>query len=139
MDEIEKLFTETALAALVTLKRDGRPQISNISYHYDSDARRFAISVTDSRAKTKNIRRDPRVSLYVGTGDGRAYGVAEGTATLSAVAADPYDDVVDQLVALYRSVQGEHDDWDEYRAAMVGDRRLVLHVDVEKFYGWVMA
>ncbi|NIL74225.1 MULTISPECIES: PPOX class F420-dependent oxidoreductase [Rhodococcus] len=138
MDDIENLFTETNLAALSTIKRDGRPQISNITYHYDADARQFAISITDGRAKTKNIRRDPRVSLYVNAEQGAAYGVAEGTARLSAVATEPDDDAVEQLIALYRKVQGEHPDWDDYRAAMVADKRLVLYVDVEKFYGWIM-
>ncbi|WP_072805518.1 PPOX class F420-dependent oxidoreductase [Rhodococcoides yunnanense] len=138
MDDIEKLFTETNLAALSTLKRDGRPQISNITYHYDPDARQFAISVTDGRVKTKNIRRDPRVSLYVNARQGGAYAVAEGSARLSEVATEPDDDAVEQLISLYRKVQGEHPDWDDYRAAMVRDKRLVLYVDVEKFYGWIM-
>ncbi|MGX7730818.1 PPOX class F420-dependent oxidoreductase [Rhodococcus sp. 2H158] len=134
-DSIESLFATTKIGALVTLKRDGRPQLSNIVYHYDPGARTFSVSITDGRAKTANMRRDPRVSLYVSAADGWAYAVAEGTAELSPVAKDPHDDTVEELVALYRAVQGEHPDWDEFREAMVTDRRLVLTVRVERFYG----
>jgi PPOX class probable F420-dependent enzyme len=118
---------------LVTLKGDGRPQLSNIMYGYDDGVVR--ISVTDGRAKTRNLRRDPRASLYVTRDDFWAYAVAEGTATLTPVATDPHDDTVEELVELYRRLQGEHPDWDEYRAAMVADRRLVVRLPVERVYG----
>ncbi|WP_432794356.1 PPOX class F420-dependent oxidoreductase [Rhodococcus ruber] len=134
-DSLEALFATSTIGALVTLKRDGRPQLSNIVYHYDPGTRTFAVSVTDGRAKTANARRDPRVSLYVSAAGGWAYAVAEGTAELSPVAKDPHDDTVEDLVALYRKVQGEHPDWDEFRDAMVADRRLVLRMRVERFYG----
>ncbi|MEU5843075.1 PPOX class F420-dependent oxidoreductase [Rhodococcus sp. NPDC047139] len=132
---LEALFAPTGVATLVTLKRDGRPQLSNITYRYEPDTRTFFVSVTDDRAKTRNIRRDPRVSLFVESGDKWSYAVAEGEAELSTVAADPHDDTVEQLVALYRAVQGEHPDWDDFRAAMVADRRLLLRVAVSRFYG----
>lgn len=135
--ELEDLFANSNLATLVTLKRDGRPQISNISYRYDRDSRQFTISITDGRAKTANIRRDPRVSLSVNGAEGWNYAVAEGAAELSATAQDVNDSTVDGLVEYYRSVRGEHPDWDEYRFAMVDQRRLVLRVHVERFYGLV--
>lgn len=69
------------------------------------------------------------------TPDRWAYTVAEGTADLTPVANDPHDDTVEELVRLYRDVQGEHPDWDDYRAAMVRDRRLVLRLRVERAYG----
>jgi PPOX class probable F420-dependent enzyme len=122
------------LAVLVTLKRDGRPQLSNITQSVGEDGV-IRISVTDDRAKTANLRRDPRASLYLGRADGWAYVVIEGTTTLSDVAAAPDDDAVEELVALYRAVQGEHPDWDEYRAAMVKDRRLVVRFTPERAYG----
>jgi PPOX class probable F420-dependent enzyme len=93
------------------------------------------ISVTDGRAKTANLRRDPRASLYVGRSDGWAYVVLEGDVTLSAVASAPDDDAVGELVELYRSVQGEHPDWDEYRAAMVKDGRMVVRFTPTRAYG----
>jgi hypothetical protein len=71
----------------------------------------------------------------VTTADRWAYVVAEGTADLTPVAEDPHDATVEELVRLYRDVRGEHPDWDEYRAAMVRDRRLVLRLPVERVYG----
>ncbi|MDQ3569444.1 MAG: PPOX class F420-dependent oxidoreductase [Actinomycetota bacterium] len=121
------------LGVLVTLKHDGRPQLSNVMYVVANGVAR--ISVTDSRAKTANLRRDHRASLYVGRQDGWAYLVLEGAAELSEVAAAPDDAVVDELVELYRSLQGEHPDWDEYRRSMVEDGRLVVRLGPERAYG----
>jgi PPOX class probable F420-dependent enzyme len=119
---------------LATLKRDGRPQLSNILY---LARERYAvrISVTDGRAKTKNLRRDPRASLHVTRGDFFAYVVLEGTAALSEVAEAVDDPVVEELVAMYRAAQGEHPDWDEFRQVMVADRRLVATLTVSGAYG----
>ena len=119
---------------LVTLKRDGRPQLSNIVYTVGDDDV-IHISVTDGRAKTANLRRDPRASLHVTSEDFYAYAVVEGTVTLGPVAADPHDDTVDQLVEYYRAAAGEHDDWEEYRASAVADRRLLIHLPIERIYG----
>ncbi|MEV0791838.1 PPOX class F420-dependent oxidoreductase [Kribbella sp. NPDC050459] len=121
------------LGVLVTLKRDGRPQLSNVTYVFDGS--RVRVSLTDGRAKTKNLRRDPRASVYVDGPRGRSYVVLEGKAELSRVAADPYDDVVEDLVDYYRSASGEHPDWDEYRAAMVRDKRLMFSMAVDHAYG----
>ncbi|MER8120246.1 PPOX class F420-dependent oxidoreductase [Streptomyces sp. NPDC094031] len=120
---------------LVTLRRDGRPQLSNVSHAYDPDERIIRISVTDDRAKTRNLRRDPRASYHVTSDDRWAYTVAEGMAELSPVAEDPHDETVEELIRLYRAVLGEHPDWDEYRAAMVRDRRLVVRLHVARVYG----
>jgi len=122
------------LGVLTTLKADGRPQLSNISYAVGDDGV-IRISITDTRAKTRNLRRDPRASLYVGRSDGWAYLVIEARADLGAVAAAPDDAAVDELVELYRQLQGEHPDWDDYRAAMVKDQRLVLRLHPERAYG----
>lgn len=133
-DALRSLVDSKRQGVLVTLKKDGRPQLSNIAYTVgDDDVIR--ISVTDGRAKTANLRRDPRASLHVARDDFWAYAVVEGTATLTPVAESPDDDTVDQLVEYYRSVAGEHDDWDEYRAAMVTDRRLLIHLSIERVYG----
>ena len=123
------------LGVLATLKRDGRPQLSNITYHFDPDRRLARISITADRAKARNLARDPRASLHVSTSDGWSYAVAEGDADLSAVAADPGDAAVEELVALYRDIRGEHPDWDDYRRAMVEDRRLVVRLHVGRLYG----
>ena len=120
---------------LVTLKRDGRPQMSNIIYRYDAAAGRVQISVTADRAKTRNAERDPRVSLHVSAKDFWSWLVVEGEASLSAVATDPTDATVEALVELYRALSGEHPDWDDYRAAMVAERRQLLSFAVTHAYG----
>ena len=129
------LLGSRSLGVLVTLKRDGRPQLSNVMHAYDAGRRLIRVSVTDGRAKTANLRRDPRASYHVSSPDGWAYVVAEGTAELTPVAADPHDATVEELVDLYRALQGEHPDWDDYRRAMVADRRLVLRLPVDRVYG----
>jgi PPOX class probable F420-dependent enzyme len=122
---------------LTTIRANGRPQLSNILYVPGDDGV-LRISVTDSRAKTKNMRRDPRVSLYVPGDNFWQFVVVEGTAELTPVAADPHDDTVEQLVAYYRAGNGEHSDWDDYRAAMVADGRLIAAVHPERAYGLVV-
>ncbi len=129
------LLSESHGGVLVTLKRDGRPQLSNVSHAYYPDERTIRVSITDDRAKTRNLRRDPRASYHVTTPDRWAYTVAEGTAELSPVAKDPYDETVEELVRLYRDVLGEHPDWHDFRTTMVRDRRLVLRLKVERVYG----
>ncbi len=130
-----RLLGEVNGGVLVTLKRDGRPQLSNVNHAYDPETRTIRVSVTEGRAKVANVRRDPRVSYHVTSPDRWNYTVAEGVAELSEVAADPHDAAVEELVELFRAVQGEHPDWDEYRAAMVADRRLVLRLPVDRVYG----
>ncbi|WP_406334600.1 PPOX class F420-dependent oxidoreductase [Streptomyces sp. NBC_00203] len=134
-DALLKLLSEYKGGVLVTLKKDGRPQLSNVSHVYYPDERIVRVSLTDDRAKTRNLRRDPRASYHVTSEDRWAYTVAEGTAELTPVAQDPHDDTVEELIRVYRDVLGEHPDWDDYRAAMVRDRRLVLRLHVERAYG----
>jgi len=124
---------EQKWGVLATLKQDGRPQLSNVGYFYDGDVVR--VSVTADRAKTRNLQRDPRVTLHVSSKDFWSWVAVEGTADLTPVAADPQDATVDELVTYYRGVSGEHDDWDAYRAAMVRDRRLVVRFRPEHAYG----
>lgn len=120
---------------LVTLKRDGRPQLSNVAYTYDPAERLIRISVTDDRAKTRNLRRDPRASFHVTTADMYQYVVAEGTAELTPVTAAPNDTTADELVGVYRGVAGEHPDWVDFRRAMIAERRLVVRIPVDRVYG----
>lgn len=134
-DVLLQLLSEGHGGVLVTLKKDGRPQLSNVSHAYYPDERIIRVSITDDRAKTRNLRRDPRASYHVTSSDRWAFTVAEGTADLTPVAADPHDDTVEELIKLYRDVLGEHPDWDDYRVAMVRDRRLVLRLRVERAYG----
>ena len=124
------------LGVLTTLKRDGRPQLSAVNFTFDSESRTARVSVTDDLAKTRNVRRDPRVSLFVSSDDGWSYAVLEGDAALSQVAADPDDATVEALIDAYRAVRGsDHPDWDDYRRAMVADKRIVLTLHVTHVYG----
>jgi PPOX class probable F420-dependent enzyme len=130
---------ENHRGVLTTIKRDGRPQLSNVGYAWDStdDPGLIRVSVTDDRAKTRNLRRDPRVSLHVTSSDFWTWAVVEGTADLTPVAADPHDATVEELITYYRGTSGEHPDWDDYRRAMVADRRLVVRFRPEHSYGQV--
>ncbi|MCZ7418709.1 MULTISPECIES: PPOX class F420-dependent oxidoreductase [unclassified Micromonospora] len=132
---LSDLIAGRSLGVLATIRRDGRPQLSNVVYAYDRTNGLIRVSVTDGRAKTANLRRDPRASFHVASDDGWSYAVAEVRAELTPVAAEPGDDTVAELVDLYRAVQGEHPDWDDYRRAMVAERRLVLRLRVERLYG----
>ncbi|MGH8968066.1 MAG: PPOX class F420-dependent oxidoreductase, partial [Actinomycetes bacterium] len=130
------LVASTTRGVLVTLKRDGRPQLSNVGYAFDGDHRTALVSTTADRAKTHNLRRDPRCSLYVSAPDFGAYAVVEANASLGPVAARIDDSVTDQLVEHYAGIRGEHPDWDEFRAAMVAERRLLVRLDLTRVYGW---
>ncbi|ORU96107.1 PPOX class F420-dependent oxidoreductase [Mycolicibacterium fallax] len=134
-DKLLAVISGNSLGVLATVKRDGRPQLSNVSYHFDPPSLTISVSVTEPRAKTRNLRRDPRASILVAADDGWAYAVAEGDAVLSAPAADPHDETVEGLIGLYRSISGEHPDWDEYREAMVTDRRVLLTLPITHLYG----
>ncbi len=111
---------------LTTLRGDGRPQQSVVFYLPDGD--RFTISLTDGRAKTKNLRRDPRAALFVPSDDVFMWAGFDGRVELSAVARDPHDAVVDRLVDYYRRGNGEHEDWDAVPPGDGGRRAAGGHV-----------
>jgi PPOX class probable F420-dependent enzyme len=122
---------------LVTIRRDGRPQLSNIAYLMEPDGS-TRISVTEDRAKTKNLRRDQRAELYVVGDTFWQYAVLDGTVQVSPPATDPNDAVVEELVEIYRQVRGEdHPDWDDFRRAMVDERRVVLNFHPTTAYGMI--
>ncbi|MFJ3278205.1 PPOX class F420-dependent oxidoreductase [Streptomyces halstedii] len=130
-----RLLGEYDGGVLVTLKRDGRPQLSNVNHAYYPEEGVIRVSVTEDRAKTRNLRRDPRASYHVTSDDRWAWTVVDATAELGPPAADPHDETVEQLITLFRDVQGEHPDWDDYRRAMVRDGRVVLTLRIEHVYG----
>lgn len=134
-DKLLALISGNSLGVLATIKRDGRPQLSNVSYWFDARNGAIQVSITEPRAKTRNLRRDPRASVHVSADDGWSYAVAEGDAVLTPPAANPGDDTVEGLIALYRNIAGEHPDWDDYRRAMVDDRRVLLTLPISHLYG----
>ena len=114
-------------AVLVTRRADGRLQSSPVECGVHDDGR-GAISVTDDRAKTKNLQRDPRATLCVLSDAFFGEWVQiDGTAEIV-----PTADAVEGLVALYRQIAGEHPDWDDYRAAMVRDRRVLVLISIDE-------
>ncbi len=129
------LLAQSRLGVLATLKRDGRPQLSPVTPFYDRDAGLLHVSMVEGRAKTANLRRDPRAALEVTGADGWSWATAEGTVTLTGPGTDPDGPEVDALVDYYRRAAGEHPDWAEYRAVMVSDRRVLMTMRVERVYG----
>ena len=117
-------------AVLSTLRRDGRPQLSPVAATLDEDGR-VIVSTPETTAKARNLRRDPRVSLCVFS-DG-FYGPwvqVEGSAEIV-----ERPEAVELLVDYYRRISGEHPDWDEYRRAMVQDRRVLVRFAIERASG----
>jgi PPOX class probable F420-dependent enzyme len=114
-------------AVLATFRSDGRPQLSPVLAGVD-DYGRILISTRETAAKTKNLARDPRASLCV-MSDGffGEWIQADGTAEIIHL-----PEALDLLVEYYRRTSGEHPDWDDYRAAMVRDRRVIVRLTVER-------
>ncbi|HVV19787.1 MAG TPA: PPOX class F420-dependent oxidoreductase [Pseudonocardiaceae bacterium] len=129
------LLAESSLGVLATIKADGRPQLSPVTPFYDGDAGVILVSMTEGRAKTANLRRDPRATLEVTSADGWAWATVEGMATLIGPGTDPQGPEVEALVDYYRRAAGEHPDWDEYRSVMVSDRRVLMSMTVDRVYG----
>ena len=125
----------THQSVLTTIRgSDGLPQLSNVGHMVGPDGV-IRVSTTADRAKVANLRRKPWAALKVDVGTFWSYAVVEGPVDLSAVAAAPNDPTVDELVEIYRAIGGEHPDWDDYRKAMVADRRLVVRLRPNRAYG----
>ena len=124
----------TTQSVLVTLRRDGRPQLSNV-LHAVFDDGTLGISTTADRAKARNLAREPWAALHVTRPDFWAYAVIEADVELMPVAADPDDAVADKLVEHYRLLLGDHDDWPAFRAGQVADRRLLALLRPTRAYG----
>ncbi|MFI6579260.1 PPOX class F420-dependent oxidoreductase [Nocardiopsis sp. NPDC050513] len=129
------LLAESRLGVLATIRSNGRPQLSPVMPFYDRDAEVLYVSMTEGRAKTANLRRDPWAALEATAPDGRAWATAEGPVVLTGPGADPRGPEVEALVDYYRRAAGEHPDWDEYRSVMVSDRRVLMTMAVEHVYG----
>ncbi|MFI9510787.1 PPOX class F420-dependent oxidoreductase [Nocardia sp. NPDC052566] len=126
--------SNTKRSVLTTIRRNGRPQLSNV-LHVVGDDGLIRVSITADRAKYHNLLRDPWAAVHVTRADFFAYAVIEGTVELSPVAADPDDPTVDELIAYYRAGSGEHPDWDDYRKAMVAERRALVRLTPTHAYG----
>ncbi|GLW94921.1 PPOX class F420-dependent oxidoreductase [Actinokineospora globicatena] len=133
------LLAGSRLGVLATIKADGRPQLSPVMPFYDRERGVILVSITEGRAKTANLRRDPRATLEVTSADGWSWATAEGIATLTGPGTSPDSPEVDALVAYYRRAAGEHPDWPDYRTTMVTDHRVLMTMTVDHVYGATVA
>ncbi|TDE97261.1 PPOX class F420-dependent oxidoreductase [Occultella glacieicola] len=129
------VLTTAKIGVLATIKANGLPQLSPVTPFYDRDAEQLLVSMTEGRAKTTNLRRDPRAALEVTSENGWEWATAEGPVTLTGPGTDPNGPEVEALVDYYRRAAGEHPDWQEYRDVMVADRRVLMTMKVERVYG----
>lgn len=134
LDAALRLARATNQSVLTTLRGNGLPQLSNVLHAVDGEGV-IRVSTTADRAKYLNLSRRPWAALKVDGENFWTYAVLEGDTELSAVAAAVDDAAVEELVALYRSLSGEHSDWDDYRRAMVADRRVVIQLKPTRAYG----
>lgn len=126
-DEVRKFLSENQRAVLATFRRDGRIQMSPVTAVPDDDGR-ILISSRETAYKVRNLRRDPRASLCVL--NDRFFGewaFVEGKAEIVSL-----PEAMDGLVDYYRRGAGEHDDWDDYRAAMERERRVLIRIPIER-------
>jgi len=127
LDEAHQFLRENHRAVLSTFRADGRPQLSPVAVGVDSEGR-AVVSSRETAFKVKNLRRDPRAS-FCAVSDSW-YGPwlqAEGTASIVSL-----PDAMEPLIEYYRSLAGEHPDWDDYRAAMERERRVIVRIELER-------
>jgi PPOX class probable F420-dependent enzyme len=110
-------------SVLATRKRDGEPQLSPVVHGVD-DLGRVVISSREPAYKVRNLRRDRRASL-LGLNDGFFGGWVQVDGPVEVIS---LPEAMEPLVELYRQVAGEHPDWDDYRAAMVREQRVVIAI-----------
>ena len=127
VDEARDFVSKNHRGVLVTRRSDGWPQTSPVIATVDG-AGRIVVSSRETAYKVKNLRRDPRVT-YTAMNDAffGAWAQIEGTAEIISL-----PEAMDGLIEYYRSSAGEHPDWDDYRAAMERDRRVIIAITPER-------
>lgn len=126
-DEARRFLGENHRAVLVTQRTDGRPQLSVVMAAVDGDGD-VVISSREPAFKVRNLRRDPRASLLAMTDDFYSGWVqVDGTARIVSL-----PEAMEPLVSQYRSLSGEHPDWDDYRRAMVEQQRVIVKIAIER-------
>ena len=132
LDRARDFLRANHRAVLATTRADGRPQLSPVACGVDP-AGRVIVSTRETAVKTRNLRRNPLASLCVFTDAFFGGWVqVEGQAEIVSL-----PEAMELLVDYYRRISGEHPDWDDYRAAMVRDRRLVVRIRADRAYGMV--
>lgn len=126
-DEAREFLRDNHHAVLATFRSDGRPQLSPVLAVVDGEGR-VMVSTREAAMKTKNLRRDPRVSMCLLSNQFfGGWGQVEGQAEIVSL-----PDAMDLLVDYYRRASGEHADWDEYRADMEKQRRVIVRFAIER-------
>jgi len=126
IDAARSFLRDHHRGVLSTRRAGGGPQMSPIMVAVDGEGH-AAISTRETAHKVRNIRRDPRVSLCVLSDDFWKWIQVDGTATVVSL-----PDAMEPLVAHYRSLAGEHPDWDDYRRAMQDEKRVVVRIHIER-------
>jgi PPOX class probable F420-dependent enzyme len=127
IDEARAFIRTNHRAILATQRKDGRAQMSPVAVALD-DQGRAVISSREPAVKVKNLRRDPYASLcLLNDGFFGDWAQAEGPAEVVSL-----PDAMEPLVEYYRAISGEHPDWDDYRAAMEREQRVVIRVTIER-------
>jgi PPOX class probable F420-dependent enzyme len=127
VDDVRTFVRSHHNGVLATIRRDGAPQLSPVTVGVDDDGS-LMISTRETAVKTANVRRNGRASICVFEDAFIGQWVqAEGTASVESMPA-----ALDSLVRYYRLIAGEHPDWDDYRAAMARDRRVLLRIHIER-------
>jgi PPOX class probable F420-dependent enzyme len=127
LDDARAVIRAQHHAVLATMRRDGTPQLSPVAATVDASGR-VVVSSRETAVKTKNVRRDPRAWLCV-LPDGffGRWVQVEGAVDVVSL-----PQAMDGLVEYYRSVAGEHDNWDEYRAAMESEQRVLIRLTLTR-------
>jgi PPOX class probable F420-dependent enzyme len=125
--EVTEFLRTNHRSVLATQKADGTPQMSPVAHAVDADGR-IMISTREPAMKVKHLRERPR-AWVCGLPDSffGKWVQAEGPVEIISL-----PDAMPLLEEVYRGIAGEHDNWDEYRAAMEKDRRVVIRITIEK-------
>ena len=127
-DELLEFVRPRHKGTLVTTRRDGRPQMSPVACGVDGEGR-IVVSTYPERAKVGNLRRDPRCSILIHSDDWDGpYVQVDGSAEVLDL-----PEALEPLVEYFRSIAGEHPDWDEYREAMAAQRKSLIRITIERW------
>ena len=127
LEEARAFIASNHRAVLATTRKGGRPQLSPVTVGVDAEGH-VVISSREPAYKVRNVRRDPTVSLCAVSDDFFGQWVqVDGTAQIVSL-----PEAMEPLIEYYRRIRGEHPDWDDYRAAMERDRRVIIRIQIER-------
>ncbi|WP_106401460.1 TIGR03618 family F420-dependent PPOX class oxidoreductase [Actinocorallia populi] len=133
--DLWKIVAARREGILATVGQDGTPQLSNVYYVADPEARTIRVSTTTRRVKGRNLLRDPRAVLHVPGEDFFNFAVAQGTAT-TAIATTPGDAAIDELHAVHSALEAG-EERPAFDRKMIEHGRMVVRISVTRLYGQV--